>query len=536
MKKGLVLIILLFLANSVILLAQISTRVTTTAAINNAVKYPVANSLRDTTKNEKQNKKDAEKAAKAAAKKRQSDSIATVKALKLTIEKRQKDSIASAKTAKANAERRLKDSIAFAKKNPVIKSKPVAATTKPEAVAVVTPKPDVTRTAITDTTKILSQKIDTALSEKTKGKKNKKKVVDTLSDRYIAKVNAKKAKDAKALAKQKKREAWKNDVNRLSPEALAKMAFGKMDTDSSIQAPSVTRNPDVTFNKAREFALPEPRVPLNLKFYHRYWRDIELADAKNKQFSRYHAAIINTLLEGVKHKEITAYNPTGGIPQNPTGDAFTIPMRYDDIMANLTDTALVNVLDKDGNIIGTKSIPNPFTPEKISGYRIKEDVYYDKTRGRTITRIVGIAPLIKLTLSSGEVVNEQPLFWLRYADIRKLLIRVGIDPARKLGETLDDVFVQRRFYGRIIEESNPVFTRIKDYKPTLPEQEAEANRMENKIVAFRKNGWAYTLSNKSTVNDSLQAAKAAIKAPATAPAVKAKPAPAKTKKSKKKAS
>jgi gliding motility associated protien GldN len=308
-----------------------------------------------------------------------------------------------------------------------------------------------------------------------------------LAGKENPKDKSKKAKSAKAL----KREAKKNSIENLSEKDLAKLAFQHININKD-SVDLVRRSSNIPFTNARPYPLFDPD-PNNVKFYHRYWRDIDLQDPKNKFFAAHHAELINALLNAIKQKEIKAYSPVGGTPENPTGDSFTTTIPYNQLMAGLSDTAMVDQFDKDGNKTGSVPAANPFTPDKISGYRIKEDVYYDKTRARVITRIVGIAPLVKLTLSSGEIVSIQPLCWIKFKECRNVLVTIDVDPTKKIGDSMDDAFLQRRFYGRIVQESNPEGLRIKDYKPELADQQTEANRIEQKLMIFKKGWWDYTM-------------------------------------------
>ncbi|MEO6522308.1 MAG: gliding motility protein GldN [Mucilaginibacter sp.] len=483
MKKAIVLIVLLLITGSFTLLAQINKSDTSTS--KTGVAKPVVSNLpTDTGSNSKTKTTDNQ------------DKKAVDQTLKQTAQKSKADSVATTTVSKATP------GIANpSKADTVITAKDTLHTVNDKS------KIDTTATA----KKNLSEKDLKKLNSKKNG-------TDTLSAK--SKEKPPKGKSAKEL----KREAKKNDVNKLSEKALSQMAFKQIGSDSSIRN-AATKRADISFTNARPLPLDE-FTPNNIRFYHRYWRDIDLQDTKNKRFATYHSDLIYALLKAIKAKEIKAYNPAASAPNNPNGDAFTIPIPYEELMSGLSDTSVVNVLDKDGNITGTKTVPNPFTPEKISGYRIKEDVFYDKTRSRYITRIIGIAPLIKLTLTNGDLIGIQPLCWLRFKDCRKILVTIDIDPTKKIGESMDDVFLQRRFYGKIVQESNPDGKRIKDYKPEPPDQEIEAKRIEQKVITYKKGTWNYTMLIKSSQPEPI-ANKPVEKNKATAKTKKEKNAPVK---------
>jgi hypothetical protein len=62
-----------------------------------------------------------------------------------------------------------------------------------------------------------------------------------------------------------------------------------------------------------------------------------------------------------------------------------------------TDSVLVPKFDKDGNQISSKMVLNDFNPDRITRFRIEEDVYFDRQRGKVDTRIVGLAPMMNIT-------------------------------------------------------------------------------------------------------------------------------------------
>jgi gliding motility associated protien GldN len=279
--------------------------------------------------------------------------------------------------------------------------------------------------------------------------------------------------------------------------------LAKPPTKYALQADSIKKSESLL--NARPYPLPDPN-PKEIKFYHRYWRDIDLADTKNKILAKPGATLIEAIIKGIKDGKITAYDPMGGTPESPAGDAFISIMSYNQLMSHLSDTATVDQFDKDGNKTGSVQKPNPFTPDKIAGYRIKEDVYFDKQRAKIVTRIIGIAPLQKLTLSSGDSLGTQPLCWIRFKDCRKVLVTIDADnPNKKIGLTLDDVFLQHMFNAKLVEESNPLGARIKDYEATAESQTKEATRIEDKLAAYKKNIFNYTLSETDDAADNTNA-------------------------------
>ncbi|WP_083227793.1 gliding motility protein GldN [Mucilaginibacter sp. PPCGB 2223] len=278
--------------------------------------------------------------------------------------------------------------------------------------------------------------------------------------------------------------------------------------------------------KARPFPIPDPN-PNNIKYYHRYWRDIDLKDPRNQKFNTPGATLIEALLKGIKDGRINAYDATGGIPENPGGDAFTVPMSYDNLMGRMRDTATIDKLDKDGNKIGSERKLNDFSPDKVVGYRIKEDVYFDKRLSRVQTRIIGIAPLIRVTLTNGDTIGTQPVCWLKYKQCRLVFATMDVsDPDKNLYDvSMDDMFLQRQFYAKIVEESNPLGRRIKDYMKDPADQDKEAQRIEKKLADYKANAWAYTTTGALDGSEAAANAKSGKKQAAPKKAANTPPQP-----------
>jgi gliding motility associated protien GldN len=277
----------------------------------------------------------------------------------------------------------------------------------------------------------------------------------------------------------------------------------------------------VVMTNARPFPILEPD-PKNIKFYHRYWRDIDLKDPKNQKFNTPGSTLIDALLKGMQDGKIVPYDATPGNPLNPTGDEFTIPLTYNQLMGKLRDTATVDKFDpQTGAKIGSERKVNDFNAAKIVGYRIKEDVYLDKRRERVETRIIGIAPLVRVTLTNGDTVGVQPICWLRYKQCRLVFATMDLsDPDKNLYDvSMDDMFLQRQFNAKIIEESNPLGRRIKDYITDPIEQDKESARIEKKLADFKNNLWKYTTSETVSATPAKGKTTTPKKAPSTTPPV-----------------
>lgn len=235
--------------------------------------------------------------------------------------------------------------------------------------------------------------------------------------------------------------------------------------------------------------------PANIRFYKRIWRDIDVSLPENKVLATPGSELINLLLTGIKAKKLGVYDPSDDSfkkrlsaeegEKRLKGDSVTVPVKYDD----------------QGNAIEWAKMVNDFNPEKVIKYRIKEDVFFDKQRSRVETRIIGIAPLMRLDIAGLDSNQTVPAFWLYFPHCRYLMASKDIsDPDRGISDmSLDDYFVQRKFSSVIIRDSNPSGLRIADYAKDSDSQQKEAQRIETGIKDYKKKIW--TLSQEQPAKE-----------------------------------
>lgn len=235
---------------------------------------------------------------------------------------------------------------------------------------------------------------------------------------------------------------------------------------------------------AKPFAFPKENKN-NIKFYKRIWREIDLTDSANKIFAMPGETLMQLIMDAIKYKKLIAYQD----------EYFKKQLTYDKVLKIFTDSAIVPIFDSiTGEQIGTKTVFNDFNADSVTKFEIKEDIYFDKTRGRVITQVIGLSPVRKLKSSAGEYLGEQHPFWLYYNQCRNLFAaREVIDPQQDIyNESYDDMFVQRRFRSRIVKESNPADLRIKDKYPNdEARQKKESERIEREIQNYKRNLWKY---------------------------------------------
>ena len=235
---------------------------------------------------------------------------------------------------------------------------------------------------------------------------------------------------------------------------------------------------------ARPFAFPYENK-YNILFYKRIWRIIDLTDSVNRVFAAPGETLISILLDAIKNDKIVAYADEG----------FKMRMSYAKVLRSLSDSVVIPETDSlTGDLIGSHMQFNPFNPDSMTKMEIKEDLYFDKVRGRVITQIVSIAPIKSVKGSAGDFLGYQRPFFLYFPQVRMAIAgREVFDTQRDLYDvSYDDLFVTHNFKSVIVKESNPSDMRIKDKYPNDEEkQKQEAERIEQEIRNYKKNLWKY---------------------------------------------
>ncbi|WET70800.1 gliding motility protein GldN [Sphingobacterium sp.] len=257
------------------------------------------------------------------------------------------------------------------------------------------------------------------------------------------------------------------------------------------------------------FAYPEVNKK-NIRFYKRVWRDIDLKDEKNSILAIPGNSLIEVVMKAIEKGKLSLYSPND--------DSFKGRLSAQEGMARFADSVLVPIFDGEGNQIDSKMALNEFDPARVTKFRIKEDIFFDKQRSRLETRIIGVAPLMNITTSAelAESVGATPAFWLYFPQLRYSLIQVDIsDPDKGLYDmTMDDFFVQNKFASTIVRESSPgMLQNVKDTENGG--QQLDGQKVEEKLEAYKKKLWsnpkgvkAEELEGNQTQPDAQQKAKA----------------------------
>ncbi|SEM05254.1 gliding motility associated protien GldN [bacterium A37T11] len=233
--------------------------------------------------------------------------------------------------------------------------------------------------------------------------------------------------------------------------------------------------------------MPLPKLAMtNIRFYKRVYRDVDLKDEKNEVLSNPNTSLMAAIMDDLKKGKLSAYED----------NAFKKRLSAPAAEARFTDSVLVPEFDDDGNQINSHMELNEFNPEKVTRYRLKEDIFQDKIKGTIETRIIGVAPLMEIAGTEGVAgfSGAVPAFWLYYPQLRYTMAHIDISNQEEglLDLTMDDLFLQRKFAGTIVPEyKNLTDTAAIDTTGLAQNPQIDSDETEEKIASWKKDLWKY---------------------------------------------
>jgi gliding motility associated protien GldN len=228
----------------------------------------------------------------------------------------------------------------------------------------------------------------------------------------------------------------------------------------------------------------------------RIWRVMDLNEKINLPY-KYPSSkstinrknLMDLFMDAITEGSLTAYGYED--------DEFTMPITLDAIKGrggSRTDTVQMTRDFPPYDPFDTV-ITRTFSPDKVIGYSIKEDWFFDKQRSVLDVRIIGIAPLIYAVDEAGNIREGNykiPLFWVYYPEARKLLANAEVFNRENDAErrSFDDLFHKRFFGSYIIKESNVYDRRIDEYKQGISAL-LESERIKQDITNFEHDMWEF---------------------------------------------
>ncbi|HNB81995.1 MAG TPA: gliding motility protein GldN [Chitinophagaceae bacterium] len=222
----------------------------------------------------------------------------------------------------------------------------------------------------------------------------------------------------------------------------------------------------------------------------RVWMEIDTRQKQNLAF-RYPGdeesgggMYIEILIDAIKNGKVTAFSD----------DRFTTQMTANDVLSLLAqapDTAYKERVDGTTEMIIVK---HEWNPELITKYRMKEDCIFDKSLGRMVHRIIGIAPYKDIMNEDGSYRASTPLFWLHYEDLRPVNVKYEVyNPENDVYRvTWDDFFEKRMFSSYILKSTfdNVLQDDISAKKSGI-DKLYESDAIKEKIFNKEHDLWVY---------------------------------------------
>lgn len=226
------------------------------------------------------------------------------------------------------------------------------------------------------------------------------------------------------------------------------------------------------------------------------WRVIDLKEKMNLAFAypasksmKDRKSLIDVLFDAVEEGSLTAYQTLD--------DEFTMPITKEELEkvggAGIDSTTYT--LPDPPYLVMDTVIVREFSRDKVVGYRVKEEWFFDKQRSVMDVRIIGLAPVIYEVDEKGnqrEGAKKVPIFWIYFPEARRILANAECFNPHNDAErrTYDDIFQKRMFSSYIMKESNVYDRRIEDYRQGM-DALVESERIKTDITNFEHDLWEY---------------------------------------------
>ncbi len=219
----------------------------------------------------------------------------------------------------------------------------------------------------------------------------------------------------------------------------------------------------------------------------RIWRNIDFREKINLPFTWPVDPFADIVYNAVVTGELKAYKPTY--------DDFREGLEYpiEELLLKFNRTDSLTIYDEETyeeKIVVTKTEFDYQTVQKI---QIKEDWVFDEETSTMVVRIIGLTMIRdRLDPTTGEVLGQEPMFWIYYPDLRNIIIRHEVFNEKNSARTLtfEDIFEMRLFNSYIVKEDN-VYDRLIENYATGIDQVLESEKIKQVIFDYEHNLWEF---------------------------------------------
>src|SRR5674476_51425 len=195
-------------------------------------------------------------------------------------------------------------------------------------------------------------------------------------------------------------------------------------------------------------------------------------------------SFINVILDEIKAGHLQAYDP-----QN-----MKVNTTYDDIEVKLG--AVKKVVTVQLNAAGATredTVKQEAKPDEVKELLLYEEWYFDKKLSKLDVRIIAIQPIYMGFDEQVGRAKKIGLFWIKFDDVRDILAKKEVFTSNNDAQRIsfDDLFLQRRFEGYIVGESNVYNDRIIAEYQIGKSALYEAERIKNELFNFEHDLWEY---------------------------------------------
>jgi gliding motility associated protien GldN len=214
------------------------------------------------------------------------------------------------------------------------------------------------------------------------------------------------------------------------------------------------------------------------------WRIIDIREKMNLPFSYPEMPFFKIVYDAALKGQISAFSVEN--------DKFTNRFDTSEIATIGTSTDTVVNINPETYEEQIKIVRNDLNPEDVKRFRLKEVWFFDEQTSTMQVRILGIAPLMDVKDDNGNFRYEQPMFWLYYPEVRKVLAQHKVfNPNNDaFPMSWEDYMEMRYFSSYIFKESNVYDRRLEAYL-TGVDLLIESEKIKADLFNFEHDLWSY---------------------------------------------